>query len=100
MEELGGLARFDNVVSLLRGLLCPQGMPGEKQLRKILVECLASTPESGTSYRLARFPLIWLDVEAMGIHVRQAQEFEAAGQNAFLSWKAVYDIREAWTFSG
>jgi tetratricopeptide (TPR) repeat protein len=97
-EEWGGLTRFDNVVSLLRGLLCPQGMPGEDHLRKILVEWISSTPESGTGYRLACFPLIWLDVEAIGAHVQQAQEREAGGQDAFPSWHAAYEIGKRGPF--
>ena len=97
-EEWGGLTRFDNVVSLLRGLLCPQGMPGEEHLRKILVEWISSTPESGTGYRLAYFPLIWLDVEAMEAHVRLALEREFAGQDAFPSWYAAHKIGKRGSF--
>jgi tetratricopeptide (TPR) repeat protein len=97
-EEWGGLTRFDNVVSLLRGLLCPQGMPGEEHLRKVLVEWISSTPESGTGYRLACFPLIWLDVEAMGAHVRLALERESAGQDAFPSWYAAHEIGKRGPF--
>ncbi len=97
-EELGGLTRFDNVVSLLRGLLCPQGMPGEDQVRKVLVEWISSTPESGTGYRLACFPLIWVDVDAMAAHVRMAQECEAVGQDAFPSWHEAYEIGKRGPF--
>ena len=50
-----GLARLDNIVSLLRGVLCPKGIPGEKTLRKLLVERVAPIPESGGGYRLAPF---------------------------------------------
>lgn len=33
----GALVRVDNIVSLLRGLLCPQGIEGEETLHKALV---------------------------------------------------------------
>lgn len=60
-EDDEPLKRLDNVVSLLRKLLCPPvllAFPGANLLRKRLVRLVRATAESGSGYQLASFPLI------------------------------------------
>jgi hypothetical protein len=75
LEEDAPLTRLDNVASLLRKLLYPPtllGFSGANRLRKHLVRFVRATQESGPGYRLATFPLLWLDVEAMETYVARA----------------------------
>ncbi|MBO0780940.1 MAG: hypothetical protein J2P37_19125, partial [Ktedonobacteraceae bacterium] len=88
----GGLVRLDNIVSLLRGLLCPPSLPDEEHLRKCLLSYVPTSGESGGGYRLAGAPLLWLDVEALAAHVRQARQAEQAGQSAQADWEAAYHL--------
>src|SRR5450631_765356 len=103
-EEWAGLARVDNIVSLLRSLLCPAETPqaGEKRPKKtigrVLVEYVPPTPESGSGYRLAASPLIWVDVEAIRDHIQQACWLEAEGQDARAIWRSAYELANAGPF--
>ncbi len=102
-EGDGSLARLDNVVSLLRKLLCPPQLlafPGAGALRKRLVRFVRATPESGPGYQLAEFPLLWLDVEAMETYVTQARKLEAQGEDELEEWQAVYQIGMRGPFLG
>lgn len=95
LEEDGSLARLDNVVSLLRKLLCPPkllALPGAHKLRKHLVTLVRATPDSGPGYRLAAFPLLWLDVEAMEHYVTHARRLEEQGEDGLEEWRAAYQI--------
>jgi tetratricopeptide (TPR) repeat protein len=95
LEEDGSLARLDNVVSLLRKLLCPPRLltsPGMHRLRKRLVTLVRATPESGPGYRLAAFPLLWLDVEAMEQYSARARKLEDQGEDGLEEWQAAYQI--------
>jgi tetratricopeptide (TPR) repeat protein len=103
-EEWAGLARVDNIVSLLRSLLCSAETPqsGEKRPKKtigrVLVEYVPPTPESGSGYRLAASPLIWVDVEAIRDHIQQACWLEAEGQDARAIWRSAYELANAGPF--
>ncbi|MBO0781062.1 MAG: bacterial transcriptional activator domain-containing protein [Ktedonobacteraceae bacterium] len=88
----GGLARFDNVVALLRGLLCPVGIGETESLRKRLVKLVTTTPRSGDGYRLAPYPLIWVDVDALTTHAQRACALEAEGHDALHEWQAAYTL--------
>ena len=94
-DEDEPLKRLDNVVSLLRKLLCPPVLlpfPGVNLLRKRLVRLVRATPESGSGYRLASFPLLWLDVEAMETYGARARRLEEHGEDGLEDWQAVYQI--------
>jgi hypothetical protein len=60
-DDLGGMKRVDNVVSLLRSLLSPP-QPDDSletsSVRRRLVEYQRASGESGPSYRLAGPPLV------------------------------------------
>jgi tetratricopeptide (TPR) repeat protein len=95
LEEDSSLARLDNVVSLLRKLLCPPKLltfPGTHKLRKRLVSLVRATPDSGLGYRLAEFPLLWLDVEAMETYVTRARRLDEQGEDGLEDWQAAYQI--------
>src|SRR5258708_7011657 len=103
LEEDGSLARLDNVVSLLRKLLCPPQLlafPGANALRKHLVRFVRATPESGLGYQLAEFPLLWLDVEAMETYVTRARQLEARGEDGLEGWQPAYQIGLHGPFPG
>src|SRR5206468_1922892 len=57
-----------------------------------LVEWVHTSGESGNGYRLADYPLIWLDVDAISFHMKRACELEAHGQEALSHWQAVYQL--------
>jgi hypothetical protein len=93
--NLDGLKRVDNVVWQLRRLLCPprlNTLPQAKVLRRHLVSFHRATAESGPGYRLASAPLVWVDVEAMSEHVKQARALEQFGNNGRAEWRAAYDL--------
>ena len=95
LEEDASLSRLDNVVSLLRKLLCPPRLlvlPEAHALRKRLVQFVRATSESGPGYRLAAFPLLWLDVEAMERSVAHARQLEELGEDGLEEWQAAYQI--------
>ncbi|HJT59809.1 MAG TPA: AAA family ATPase [Ktedonobacteraceae bacterium] len=95
LEEDSSLARLDNVVSLLRKLLCPPKLltfPGTHKLRKRMVSLVRATPDSGPGYRLAEFPLLWLDVEAMEHYIVHARQLEEHGEDGLEDWQAAYQI--------
>jgi tetratricopeptide (TPR) repeat protein len=89
------LTRPDNVVSLLRKLLYPpklRDVRGAQDLRQGLVRYVGATDQSGPGYRLASFPLLWLDVEAMEAYVKEARCLEEHGEDGLEQWQAVYEI--------
>jgi hypothetical protein len=103
LEDDASLSRLDNVVSLLRKLLCPPrllALPEAHTLRKRLVQFVRATPESGPGYRLAAFPLLWLDVETMERSVAQARQLEEQGEDGLESWQAAYQIGMRGPFLG
>lgn len=95
LEEDAALSRLDNVVSLLRKLLCPPrllALPEGHALRKHLVQFVRATPESGPGYRLAALPLLWLDIEAMERSVGEVRQLEMQGEDGLGGWQAIYQI--------
>lgn len=103
LEGDGALKRLDNVVSLLRKLLCPPkvlALPSANKLRKRLVRYVRATPDSGPGYRLAEFPLLWLDIEAMETYLRRARLLEGRGEDGLEEWQAVYQIGIRGSFLG
>lgn len=97
-DEWAGLARPDNSVSHLRGLLCPLlnhhsfEVHQRQKLGRQLVSYVKPTVESGSGYRLAGYPLIWLDVDAISAHVKRACQLASRGQDAWAEWQAAYQI--------
>ena len=97
------LTRPDNVVSLLRKLLYPpklRDIKGAQDLRQSLVRYVGATDQSGPGYRLASFPLLWLDVEAMEAYVKEARYLEVHGEDGLEQWQAVYEIGMRGQFLG
>src|SRR5579859_2636868 len=103
LDEDEALRRLDNVVTLLRKLLYPPKLlhiPGEKKLRKRLVRYVPATQESGPGYRLAAFPLLWLDIEVMETYVKEARLREEHGEDGLEEWQAAYKIGMRGSFLG
>jgi hypothetical protein len=87
--KLFSSGRLDNIVSQLRGLLCP---PAYEDLRRQVVTHLHCSISSGNGYRLAPYPLIWCDHEALSWHVEQAARMERFGDNGLPFWQRAYDL--------
>jgi tetratricopeptide (TPR) repeat protein len=87
-----GLVRVDNVVYLLRSLLCPPGIDGEDILRKMLVVYVKNHRDSGPGYQLATTPLLWLDVDVIAALVQEACLCEQDGRDALSVWEQVYAL--------
>ncbi len=75
--------RLENIVSFLRGLLA---LPSGKKLSDLIVYVRA-TQDSGDGYRLAPFPLVWLDIDALAWNVQQAALKERFNDNALPYWE-------------
>ncbi|MBA2393655.1 MAG: hypothetical protein H0V70_13040 [Ktedonobacteraceae bacterium] len=91
-DDWGGMARVHNIVTLLRGLLCPPGIEGEKELRKALVSYVPNRFESGPGYQLTGAPLRRLDVDVIEASVKEASLVERRGQNAISVWEQAYAL--------
>jgi len=85
--ELFSSVRLDNIVSQLRGLLCPPAFPS---LRKQLVVHVRSSRDDG--YQLAAYPLIWVDQDALVWNVEQATRMERFGDRALPFWEQAYAL--------
>jgi hypothetical protein len=88
-RELFSNVRLDNIVSLLRGLLCP---PHYGDLRTHLVAHVRSSPGGGDGYQLAPYPLIWVDNEALTRYGEQAARMERFGDDALPYWEQAYAL--------
>jgi hypothetical protein len=96
-EERPGLKRVDNVVTLLRHLLFPpilRDLPTARQLRRRLVPSYRASGESGSGYRLAGMPLVWIDVEAIKEQIKQARSLDQFGHDGLPAWQAAYALAE------
>ncbi len=87
--ELFTSARIENIVSLLRGLLCP---PDYQELRTHLVAHVRGSMSSGDGYQLALYPLIWVDSEALAWNVEQAARMERFGDDGLPFWERAYSL--------
>jgi tetratricopeptide (TPR) repeat protein len=102
-EDLSGFKRVDNVVSLLRHLLCPpvlNALPQAKVIRNHLISTQRGSSQSGTGFQLAGLPLVWLDVEAIRVHLKRARSLEQFGQGSLAEWQAAYDLLAHGSFLG
>jgi tetratricopeptide (TPR) repeat protein len=88
----GGMERVDNVVTLLRKMLCPPQIEGSNVLRPALVALLKNHKDSGPGYQLASAPLLWLDVDEMASLIQRACQREQDGQEALSVWEQVYAL--------
>jgi tetratricopeptide (TPR) repeat protein len=80
--------RLENIVSFVRQLLSlPDGTKPAGMLRYV-----RASHESGDGYRLAPYPLIWLDVDALAHTVRQACLLERFGDDALPFWERAYQL--------
>ena len=92
-DEWGrGLVRVDNVVSLLRSLLCPSGIAEEETIRKLLVAYVKNHRDSGPGYRLALEPLLWLDVNVIAVSTQRAVLLEQQEKEALPYWEQAYAL--------
>ncbi len=94
-RELFSNVRLDNIVSLLRGVLCP---PAYEALRTHLVAYVRSSPGGGDGYQLAAFPLIWVDSEALAWYVEQAARLERFSDEALPYWERAYALAKRGTY--
>ena len=88
--ELFSSVRIDNIVSLLRSLICPPASPASKELRTQVVAHVRSS--NGDGYQLAAFPLIWVDHEALSWNIEQAVRMERFGDDGSPFWERAYEI--------
>jgi tetratricopeptide (TPR) repeat protein len=79
--------RLDTLAWMLRDLLCP---PAYQQIRTSLV--VHSRGLSGPGYRLASYPLVWVDHEALAWNVEQAIRMERFGDNPLPFWQRAYEL--------
>jgi hypothetical protein len=86
--------RVENAAWYLRGLLCPPYVSGKpcERCRRALVHYKAGSPDSGGSYALGAYPLIWIDVDALDWNVRQACRMERYGDDALPFWERAYAL--------
>ncbi|MBA2681286.1 MAG: hypothetical protein H0U76_23150 [Ktedonobacteraceae bacterium] len=94
--EVGALVRLDTIASYLRGLLC--GLKADQRqsdaLRVRVVEYLRNGRSSGPGYRLAPYPLIWVDTDALASHVEHGALMERMGEPtlALPFWEQAYQL--------
>ncbi|GER88917.1 hypothetical protein KDW_30790 [Dictyobacter vulcani] len=92
-EEWGrGFVRVDNVVYLLRHLLCSQSISWHENVRKVLVSYVRNHRESGPGYQLAGEPLLWLDVDSIISSFKKAVSLEKQGKDACSYWEHVHAL--------
>jgi hypothetical protein len=93
-EEAVSPARLHDIASSLRSLLCPPITDRESRdrLRRHLLTYIPSATESGPGYRLAPYPLIWLDSDALLWSVEQACRLERFGEDAQVFWERAYAL--------
>jgi DNA-binding SARP family transcriptional activator len=84
-------ARLDDAASVLRTLLRPAS--GENPL-----EYRHSNRDSGNSYHLAPYPLIWVDADAFEWYVAQACRVERFGEDALPLWEEAYRLAARGAF--
>ncbi len=84
-------ARLDDAASVLRILLRPAS--GENPL-----EYRRSNRDSGNSYHLAPYPLIWVDADAFEWYVAQACRVERFGEDALPLWEEAYRLAARGAF--
>ncbi len=73
----------------MRGLLCP---PNHEELRTLLVRYVHASGNSGDGYRLADYPLVWLDSDAVAWNVQQAARMERFADDSLPFWQRAYDL--------
>jgi DNA-binding SARP family transcriptional activator len=84
-------ARLDDAASVLRTLLRPTS--GENPL-----EYRHSNRDSGNSYHLAPYPLIWVDADAFEWYVAQACRLARFGEDALPLWEEAHRLASRGTF--
>src|SRR5713226_4739788 len=84
-------ARLDDAASVLRTLLRPAS--GDN-----LLEYRHSNRDSGNSYHLAPYPLIWVDADAFEWYVTQACRLERFGEDALPLWEQAYRLASRGVF--
>jgi DNA-binding SARP family transcriptional activator len=84
-------ARLDDAASVLRTLLRPAS--GENPL-----EYRHSNRDSGNSYHLAPYPLIWVDADAFEWYVAQACRLARFGEDALPLWEEAYRLTARGAF--
>lgn len=84
-------ARLDDAASVLRTLLRPTS--GENPL-----EYRHSNRDSGNSYHLAPYPLIWVDADAFEWYVAQACRLARFGEDALPLWEVAYGLASRGVF--
>ncbi len=78
-------ARLDDAASVLRTLLRPAS--GDN-----LLEYRHGNRDSGNSYHLAPYPLIWIDADAFEWYVAQACRLERFGDDPLPLWEEAYRL--------
>src|SRR5712691_1222303 len=86
-------ARLDDTASVLRTLL--RSISGSRENLLPSVHC---SRESGNGYRLAPYPLVWVDMDAFLWNVEQAARMERFGDDPLPYWERAYALASRGTF--
>src|SRR5579864_1350084 len=79
---------LQNIISSLRDLLA---LPNGPKIPDLIVYVKA-TKESGDGYRLAAFPLVWLDIDAIAWYIEQATLKQRFNDDPFPYWEQAYRL--------
>lgn len=98
MERNSAIHRFDNVLWTLRRLLCPPDAPNHDKLRTTLLASVRGDQSSGIGYRLASYPLIWVDADAFEWYAEQAARSARFGDDPLPFWVQAYELGSRGSF--
>ena len=79
---------LQNIISSLRDLLALES----NQKIPHLIVYVRGTRESGDGYRLAAFPLVWLDLDAIAWNIGQATLKQRFHDDPFPYWQRAYEL--------
>ena len=85
---------LQNIISSLRDLLAL----GSHQKIPDLIAYVRGTRESGDGYRLAAFPLVWLDLDAIVWNVKQATLKQRFHDDPLPYWERAYQLASRGTY--
>jgi hypothetical protein len=102
-SEDRALKRPENVVTLLRRLLYPPALAhlpqaDQRAIRNALIMRIKASTDSGPAYRLAGFPLLWIDVEAMEAHYQRIPILTQFGEDVQDAWQSIGELGLRGTF--
>jgi DNA-binding SARP family transcriptional activator len=85
---------LQNIISSLRDLLT---LSNQKKIPDLIVY-VKGTRESGDGYRLAAFPLVWLDSDAITWNIETATLKQRFNDDPFPYWQRAYQLASRGTY--